>query len=306
MGAPPPGGTHAPAPLELQRAPAVPPRCVDAPLIEPDVPAGRAVGSAGAPAFAAFLDGIQRSVVAWLADGVVPVVHATTAAVVRVRIGRALRTWNDACVVEHCAYAPIRLLRPAVRAALEGAGLPVIDTEGSGDPPRHPLDFVALARAAVERRREVAEEALLGRWCAAETRPIYVDGALRASSGTMRDARPIGVVKSHRTLYVPGDRLADVVGLAVGERSPARRIDARPRATVATWYLRLREGGGADPLDGLVRVEVSSSAFSPAFADEASRWVLAEREPAALPDARWRVLAYGIRDCEEYLRAVAG
>ena len=46
--------------------------------------------------------------------------------------------------------------------------------------------------------------------------------------------------------------------------------------------------------------------FSSERADEVSRWVLAERAPVALPDKRWSTMAYGIRDCEEYLRAVSG
>ena len=43
-----------------------------------------------------------------------------------------------------------------------------------------------------------------------------------------------------------------------------------------------------------------------ARADEVSRWILAEASPLALPDARWDKMVYGIRDCEEFLRAVAG
>jgi DNA-binding NarL/FixJ family response regulator len=35
-----------------------------------------------------------------------------------------------------------------------------------------------------------------------------------------------------------------------------------------------------------------------------SRWILAEASPLALPDGRWDKMVYGIRDCEEFLRAV--
>jgi hypothetical protein len=41
-----------------------------------------------------------------------------------------------------------------------------------------------------------------------------------------------------------------------------------------------------------------------ARADQLSRWILAEAAPVALPDGRWDKMAYGIRDCEEFLRAV--
>ena len=79
------------------------------------------------------------------------------------------------------------------------------------------------------------------------------------------------------------------------------------RATVASWYLRLREA--PSPLWGLVRIEASMptdsnrSALS-VRADQISRWVLAEAAPLALPDGRWDTMAYGIRDCEQYLKAL--
>jgi hypothetical protein len=63
---------------------------------------------------------------------------------------------------------------------------------------------------------------------------------------------------------------------------------------------------------GLVRIEVArtqelegSATAMTRRADEVSRWILAERAPLALPDARWDRMVYGIRDCEEYLRATA-
>ena len=78
------------------------------------------------------------------------------------------------------------------------------------------------------------------------------------------------------------------------------------RATVASWYLRLRES--SDPLWGLVRVEVSMQANSGKRAlgeraDQISRWILAEAAPLALPDSRWDTTAYGIRDCQQFLRS---
>jgi len=74
---------------------------------------------------------------------------------------------------------------------------------------------------------------------------------------------------------------------------------------VARRYLPRRPAVG-DPFFGLVRVEVVRDSFTPERADEVSRWILAERAPVALPDKRWSTMAYGIRDCEEYLRAVSG
>ena len=76
---------------------------------------------------------------------------------------------------------------------------------------------------------------------------------------------------------------------------------------MASWYLRVADATGRDPFWGLVRVEVAQldkPAALTARADEVSRWILAERLPLALPDPRWDKMAYGIRDAEEYLRAV--
>jgi hypothetical protein len=99
-----------------------------------------------------------------------------------------------------------------------------------------------------------------------------------------------------------------VLGLKAGERSSVFAV-ASPngwRATVASWYLRLRESG--DPLWGLVRVEMSmpANAGGPAAgarADQISQWILAEASPLALPDSRWDTTAYGIRDCAQFLKA---
>ena len=96
-----------------------------------------------------------------------------------------------------------------------------------------------------------------------------------------------------------------------GERSSVFRITSSRRTPVASWYLRLREPAGRDPLWGLVRVEAADPDHTgeplealTRRADLLSRWVLAEVAPLALPDGRWDKMVYGIRDCEEFLRAV--
>jgi hypothetical protein len=49
---------------------------------------------------------------------------------------------------------------------------------------------------------------------------------------------------------------------------------------------------------------VRSSRDASERAAEFSRWVLAEALPLAVPDSRWDKMVYGIRDCEEFLRAI--
>jgi hypothetical protein len=74
---------------------------------------------------------------------------------------------------------------------------------------------------------------------------------------------------------------------------------------VYSWYLRLRDFTGHDAMWGLVRVEVAETDRITERADEVSRWVLAEMAPNAMPDTRWDKMAYGVRNCETFLRAIS-
>lgn len=293
------------APLEASPDPASPALLEPAPALEGASVVARIVPGEPVAGFAAFLDGIQRSVVASYVNGAVPVVHGTVAAVVRRRHDRRLTTWR-APLVEAAAYLPVSRVGGAVQATLAQDAVPVRDTAGADAPTAggHPQEWLALARQAVQRRREELEATLANAWCADERDPLYVDGGIGAYAEPSRSPLAIGVVKSHRTLYLGAEGVAVLAGLPPGGRTTAFVVATRGRSRVASWYLRLH--ADADPLAGLVRIEVGEAAFSADRADLVSRWVLAEREPVALPDPRWRVMAYGIRDCEEYLRAVAG
>jgi hypothetical protein len=113
------------------------------------------------------------------------------------------------------------------------------------------------------------------------------------------------VVKSHRQLYATAAVIELILGLGCGERTPVVRIAPRNRTPVHSWYLRLRDPVAHDALWGIVRVEVAESDDAAGRADEVSRWVLAERAPLALPDSRWDRMAYPVRECEEFLRAIS-
>ena len=119
----------------------------------------------------------------------------------------------------------------------------------------------------------------------------------------------MGVVNSDRSLYAEDIDLSFVLGLQLRERSSVFRVTSPRRTTVASWYLRLRDPAGRDPMWGLVRVEVAQPAphemdHIGERADVVSSWILAESSPLALPDGRWDTMVYGVRDCEEYLRAI--
>lgn len=256
--------------------------------------------------FAAFLDGAQWSLVAaWL--GGVPVVHGTVAAAIRQRQDRRLGTWSGP-IVRRALYAPLELLAPDARRALNEEGLEVVDTLQQRDPQStHPFALQEIAYQAVIGAREGAERELAEQWCAAVGQPLFVDGSIAGSRITARSPHVVGVVKSHQALYGTGDELNALLSLPARHRTRIARVAAPNREPVAGWYLRLRAPEGHDPLWGLVRLEIPHAAGAGRLserADEVSGWVLSEVLPLAVPDARWDKMVYGIRDCEEFLRAI--
>ena len=146
---------------------------------------------------------------------------------------------------------------------------------------------------------------------------------MRDGTGGVGDATGLAALGRHDPdvctvveipVLVPGgdERDQPAVGRPRGARVRDVAIrDLSRRAAVASWYLRLRDPAGHDPMWGLVRIEAADrrAAESPdeltARADRISRWVLAEAAPLALPDGRWDKMVYGVRDCEEFLRAVS-
>jgi hypothetical protein len=157
----------------------------------------------------------------------------------------------------------------------------------------------------VQQDREASELELAEAWCASEQGALYVDGSITGSGLVSQSPRAIGIVKSHRRLYADGDAFRTLVALRTGERSSIFRVSPRSRYPVASWYVRIRSAIGRDALFGLVRVEASTGDDIASRADEISRWIIAEGSPLALPDGRWDKMAYGIRDTEEFLRAIS-
>jgi hypothetical protein len=161
------------------------------------------------------------------------------------------------------------------------------------------------ATRAVDRERDRVEDSLAEAWCARAEAPLYIDGGISRSKRVASSSCAIGVIKSHRTLYFDGHEVGKVLGLMKGERTSVFRVSPRSRNSVLSWYLRLRDEAGHDPMWGLVRIEVAECDRPTERADEISRWVMAETTPLSLPDGRWDKMAYGVRDCEEFLRAIS-
>ena len=302
-----PGGGE--ATLEVQAQPTEPARLISTVIIEGGAMRARRVDGDPVVGFAAFLDGTQASRVVRYTPTGVPIVHGTVAAVIRERRNQRLYTWRH--VVRRALYASRRHLGAALWSALERSGIDLRDTadgdESSGD---HPLAQRDAAIHRVQKDRELAEQELAVAWCGREERALLVDGGISGAERVARSACTVGVVKSHRTLYAEGDALTTILALRQAERSSVFRITSPKRATVASWYLRMRDPRGHDPMWGLVRVEVAhpERADEPSIgvrANEVSRWILAEAAPLSMPDARWDKMVYGVRDCEEFLRAVS-
>lgn len=278
-----------------------------------------AVPGPHAPRFAAFLDGTQSSRIIAFMNGIA-IVHGTVGAVVRERRpDQRMATWASA--IEQRIYAPRRALPDDYWDALAGLGVEVIDTSDEQAPGggslSHPFTLRDAAVNRVGRDRERLEQQLVSAWCTREGRMLFVDGGIAsgvaAATGIGGDATTasciVGVVKSHRTLYAEGDDLLRVFAMKAGERSSVFRVASSKRTPVASWYLRLRDPDGQEPMWGLVRVEVADLAGRSAAeiaerATSVSQWILAEVSPLALPDARWDKMVYGVRDCEQFLRAV--
>ena len=285
-----------------------PPRLVEADVIEGATMRARRVFGEPAATFAAFLDGTQASRVVAYVDGM-PIIHGTVAAVVRIRRNRRLTTWHRP-VVRRRLYACLGLLATERRKMLHDLGLAVVDTTpASQQSSAHPFVLRDEAVHRVQADREEAERELAERWCNHEGDPLFIDGGISGSDKVAVSSCTVGVVKSHRTLYAEGDALQTILALRRGERSSVFRVTSPRRIPVASWYLRLRDPLGYDPMWGLVRVEIANPPQIEidsigAHADQVSLWILAEASPLALPDGRWDKMVYGIRDCEEFLHAV--
>jgi hypothetical protein len=264
--------------------------------------------------FGAFLDGAQKVQIVGHHGGM-PIVLGTVSAAVRVRVNRRMTTWgHQPPRVERKLYLPLKYLPPLAGVAdmsadIAHANWQIVDTstaDRNGDyPSQHPSVLLERAIRAVDQQRELLEDRLAEAWCARGDSPLFIDGGISRSATVASASCAVGVIKSHRTLYVEGEALGVVLGLREGERSSVFRVSPRSRSSVLSWYLRLRSANGRDALWGLVRVEVAECDRARERADEVSRWVLAETTPLSLPDGRWDKMAYGVRDCEEFLRAIS-
>jgi hypothetical protein len=256
--------------------------------------------------FLAFLDGTQAIHVVDYVKGI-PIVWATVSAGIRSRVNRRLVSWRARPpVVRSRFYLPFRYVE---RAEQFRADERYVDTAASPDPgsipSRHPAALMEAAVRCVQHDRERCETELAGAWCDLESGFLYADGSITSSARAATSPNVVGVIKTHRRLYAEGDAFDVLATLGAGCRTPVFRVAPPARHPVASWYVRIRPPAGHDALFGLVRLEASLGERISERADEISRWVIAEGLPLSLPDARWDKMSYGIRDTEEFLRAIS-
>jgi hypothetical protein len=303
--------------LETTVTPPEPPRVVSSDVIESTTVRALRVFEPPTPGFEAFLDGAQESKVVHYCDGI-PIVFGQVAAVVRQRVLRRMVTWKRPAASGRL-YIPRDLVPASLWKTVVDMGWdPVNTTESiSGQPSAdwassdpHPFIVAQRALDAVKRDRDRAERQLAEEWCVSQSAPLFIDGSIATSNRVAAAPNAVGVIKSHRTLYVSGAAMRVVQSLPLYHRSSVLRVDAYHRTAVASWYLRVRDCAGRDPMWGLLRVEMAFPDGGYAQKDVTdranliSRWILAELMPLSLPDGRWDKMVYGIRDCEEFLRAM--
>ena len=279
------------------------PHIADAEVVEPGGKIDAVtVGNPAPGRFACFMDGMERQRVVLYFAGA-PVVYGYTAAVIRTRgADRRMRT-HAAPAVREALYYSKRLVD------LRLDGIDSVDTDdGEERVEEHPMILLEAARKKVSSVRDRLEARVTSEWLTAfdgSDEWLLVDGSLTGEYYHYPSPNLVGVVKSHQTQYFPMDDQRKILGMQVGERSGVFVPRGRRRPEVYSWYLRLRPNEGQDVHFGLVRVEAAKCDRTLAMADEISRWLLAERSPLSLPDARWDRLIYPIRDCEQYLRSLA-
>ena len=269
-------------------------------VVDPNEPRGET-------GFTGFLDGTQQITIVNQREGV-PIVWATVSAAVRVRPNRRMISWPvRGPSVRGRFYVPFRYLG-ALSEDLKNDPR-VVDTTrevpGEDIPSRHPAALMEAAVKRVQFDREDVEHELAEAWCDSEQGALYVDGSITPSRIASKSELAIGVIKTHRRLYADGDAFRVLVNLRAGERSSIFRVAPKNRNAVASWYVRVRDAVGHDALFGLLRIEAMDGPAMSERADTISRWIIAEGSPLALPDARWDKMAYGIRDTEEFLRAIS-
>ncbi|MEA2553874.1 MAG: hypothetical protein QOJ65_2050 [Fimbriimonadaceae bacterium] len=268
----------------------------DAELVEDRPFTAIPVSSNGDSGFTHFLDGAQKSKIVGYA-GFAPLMLAHTSAGIFERRDREIV--------------------PPDTSFYSGE-LELVVPESGGVPPLPGLGYITVG-IGLQDTEIVAKDRMMNAISArrdereTEIARGYKDGRLLIDGGigkvlerVTRDVWLVGVVKSHQRQYFASrDRRRVVQDLKPGERTPAflRERNQKQGKEAYSFYLRLFDSDGQSPLFGLIRVEIPASQEMLGQVDEISGWMMAERSPLSLPDARYDRMIYPIRLVEQHLKA---
>ena len=254
-----------------------------------------------------FLDGVQRTLpLGWCGMNALACVVIVAGIIERRpqdRVFRAVPGMTRLFQRVIIASTPGDPYTDALFAAFHDAGIQADPTNEQHDASLRTGDFLALQNAVrlrVSTIRDECELAVFTTWMkrAAQSEAwLLVDGSLM--DGTV--PRTLGMIKRHSQFTLTNDEMMTVLHLPVGHRSTAYQREATGRARPKTWYLRLHEPFGADPLFGLARIEAPAETDIGEI-DTLSQRVLAERTPRATNDDRWPTLLYPIHIAERILK----
>lgn len=155
-------------------------------------------------------------------------------------------------------------------------------------------DAVAGLRAHLE---DTLVEDLISAGTANPDRPLVVDGDLRSFARHRHGAAVVGVVKTHRTRWLPDE--TQLWSLREGWRSPRFRIPAGAGVGVERYscYLRLRGGDDRPWSFGLIRLEATTLDQL----DGLCATAFGLRQGPSAPDGRWDRQLSPVRAVEEWL-----
>jgi hypothetical protein len=258
-----------------------------------------------------FLDGAQRTFSVWRC-GLIPIAATVVAAGILQRDpGGEGSIAPGTLQLEHCLLIPAGLDSRVddVRARIEQEGMRVLDPRDLSSSSDDVVDYGRLhelSYVAARRVRDELEARVLQSWV---NRPewamgedwLTVDGRLRQPS-----PRTLGLVKQFSDAYLSGLEAETLLSLPPGYRTTAFRPRARKFGADSEerslWYLRLWDPSGLDARHALVRLEAATSVSQTFEIDEISSWILAERTPRAVADARWATLLYPVHLLERILK----
>lgn len=258
-----------------------------------------------------FLDGIQRQRILYY-EGVVPVFYAYLSAVVRSRMNGRMCCLQIEDVhplrQRDALYAPLRYVDAE---GLRQHGIPLRDTQVGTPLPPHPT-LVQVSANRISNDRELLERELAQSWLqylqnTGSEHWLVVDGGIGEIASATSEARVIGLAKTSvevERLLTP-EQMKVVYGLAKGERTSVFCISRLGQPPIYSWFVRMHDPQKGSLLFGLLRVEMPAVPDLLPQVDALSAWLLQDRVPLSVPDPRYDRLLYPMRDCEQYLRAIA-